>query len=343
VFTLGFQELNLRLFLHLCFMIQISKAIYTLLILTLLVSGISCSKKSNVMEEIPEPQYKTQNVVIVMVDGARYTETWGDLSHKYIPRRYEMLQQGVLCSAFSNNGTTSTVPGHIATTTGFYQQIANDGTAYPDKSSLFQHWLQTSAKDSSKAWVITTKDKLEVLSDCTDPEWKGKYRPMRDCGVAGLGTGYRNDKETFNHATATLNSNHPQLVLINFKQPDAAGHAADSAAYLKGITDTDNYIYLLWQQLQSDDFYKDKTTMIVTNDHGRHTAGHLDGYVSHGDTCEGCRHIEFFAIGPDFKKNYIAETPYEQIDITSTVAELMNFEMPDAKGKIISDIFIALH
>lgn len=324
-------------------MIRTRKIIYSFLVLALSVGAIHCSKNTDVTEEPPALKYKTQNVVIVMVDGPRYTETWGDTSHKYIPKRYQMLQQGVLCSAFSNNGTTSTVPGHIAITTGFYQKIANDGTAYPDKPSLFQHWLQTTGTDSSKAWLITTKDKLEVLSDCTDPAWKGKYRPMRDCGVAGLGSGYRNDKVTFDNAKSVLSSNHPQLLLINFKQPDMAGHARDSTGYLKGILDTDNYIYLLWQQLQSDDFYKDKTTMIVTNDHGRHTSGHLDGFVSHGDTCEGCKHIELFAMGPDFKKNYISDTPYEQIDIASTVAELMYFEMPNANGKVISDIFTELH
>jgi predicted AlkP superfamily pyrophosphatase or phosphodiesterase len=322
-------------------MIKTCKPIYAFVILAL-ISGINCSKR-NVTEEIVVPEYNTKNVVIVMVDGARYTETWGDPSHKYIPRRYEMLQQGVLYTSFFNNGTTATVPGHIATTTGVYQNIPNDGTAYPDKPSLFQHWLQSSGKDSSKAWVITTKDKLEVLSDCIDAGWKGKYRPMRDCGVAGLGTGYRTDKVTFNKAQSVLTTDHPQLLLINFKQPDVAGHAADSSAYLKGITDTDNYIYLLWQQLQSDEFYKDKTTLIVTNDHGRHTAGHLDGFVSHGDACEGCRHIEMFAIGPDFKKNYVSNTPHEQIDISSTVAELMNFEMPNGNGKVLSDIFTAIH
>lgn len=326
-------------------MIRTCKNIYAFLILALSLSAINCSKKSATTEvvPVPEPQYKTQNVVIVVVDGARYTETWGDSLHSYIPKRYEMLQQGVLCNAFYNYGTTSTVPGHIAITTGFYQKIANDGTAYPDKPSMFQHWMQTSEKDSSKAWIITTKDKLEVLSDCTDPDWQGKFRPMRDCGVAGLGTGYRTDKVTFNNATAILNANHPELVLINFKQPDVAGHAKDSTGYIKGIVDTDEYIYQLWQQLQSDEFYKDKTTMIVTNDHGRHTAGHLDGFISHGDDCDGCRHIEMFAMGPDFKKNFVSETRYEQIDIASTVAELMNLEMPNANGKIISDIFVALH
>jgi predicted AlkP superfamily pyrophosphatase or phosphodiesterase len=301
-----------------------------------------CGKKPalpEVIPVVPEPEYKTQNVIIVMIDGPRYTETWGDPSHTYIPKRYALLKEGVLCNALYNNGTTSTVPGHIAITTGFYQHIANDGTAYPDKPSIFQHWLQTYNQASSKAWVIATKDKLEVLSDCVLPDWKGKYRPMSDCGIAGLGTGQRNDGVTLKNAQSILSTNHPQLVLINFRQPDVAGHGADSAGYLKGIVDTDNYVELFWQQLQSDNFYKNKTTMIVANDHGRHTAGHLNGYVTHGDSCDGCRHIEMFAIGPDFKRNYISNVTYEQIDITSTIAALMKLEMPYANGKIMSDIF----
>ena len=90
---------------------------------------------------------------------------------------------------------------------------------------------------------------------------------------------------------------------------------------------------------KSNDFYKDRTTLIVTNDHGRHTAGHLDGFVSHGDNCNGCRHVEFFAIGPDFKQDYVSTTPYEQTDIASTIAELMGFSMPTSDGKVMRDIF----
>ncbi|MEO7801172.1 MAG: alkaline phosphatase family protein, partial [Ginsengibacter sp.] len=182
-------------------------------------------------------------------------------------------------------------------------------------------------------------DKLEVLSDCVQPDWAGKFRPSSDCGVDGLGTGYRTDKVTLDRAQTILSINHPKLVLINFKQPDAAGHAADSLAYLKGILDTDNYVDLLWKQLQSDTFYKNKTTMIVTNDHGRHTAGHLNGYVTHGDDCDGCKHIEFFAMGPDFKSNYISTTTHDQVDIAATVAKLMKIEMPFSNGKVIADIF----
>jgi len=307
----------------------LSLSLPALLILVL----FSCTK------DLPVTRYKTRNVVILMVDGARLSETWNEPSRQFIPHRAAMLANGVYCSSFYNQGTTATNPGHAAVCTGFYQNLNNGGAEYPARPSIFQYWQKTYKRPKEEAWVITTKDKLEVLTDCVDPEWKGRYRPLSSCGNNGLGTGYREDSVTFKEMKSKFSSFNVRLAIINFKQPDAAGHAADSLGYLQGILDTDNYIYQFWNFLQSNPFYKDRTTMIVTNDHGRHTAGHLDGFVSHGDNCDGCRHIEFFAMGPDFKENYTCSTPYEQIDISATVAELMGFPMPGSDGKIMRDIF----
>ncbi len=92
------------------------------LILVLFFTAVQCNKNSttqdvNVIQDTgyetqkyKTQKYKTQNVIIVVVDGPRYNETWGEPSHKYIPKRYAMLKQGVLCSKLYNNGTTSTVP-----------------------------------------------------------------------------------------------------------------------------------------------------------------------------------------------------------------------------------------
>ena len=140
-------------------------------------------------------------------------------------------------------------------------------------------------------------------------------------------------------ASDVLATDHPRLLMVNFKQPDAAAHATSYTGYLQGIVDTDNYIYRIWLQLQDDPFYKDQTTLFVTNDHGRHSSGHRDGFISHGDHCDGCRHIELFAIGPDFRKDYECSKHYSQIDITSTIAELMGFDLPGTKGKVIDAIF----
>jgi hypothetical protein len=287
---------------------------------------------------VKDTSLKTKNVVIVVVDGPRYTETWGLPTRQYIPNRAGMLRKGVLCAKFYNEGYCFTNAGHSAITTGIYQNINNSGQEYPQNPSIFQYWLKASGAASSQAWVITTKDKLEILSDCLDPEWQGKYRPMTDCGNSGLGSGYREDSTTFRKVKQALTLYHPRLMLVNFKQPDAAGHAADSAAYLQGIVDTDYFVWQIWEQIQSDPLYKDKTTLIVTNDHGRHTAGHLDGFISHTDTCDGCKHIEFFALGPDFKKNYISNIHHGQTDIAQTVAYLMGFSMPTSSGNVITDI-----
>lgn len=294
---------------------------------------LSCSK------DVPVTSYKTQNVIVVVVDGARFSETWGEPTHQYIPHRSAMLAQGVFCSNFYNNCVTSTTPGHTSICTGVCQNINNAGAEYPAHPSIFQYWLKAYKRPNDEAWIITTKDKLEVLSDCTDSKWKGRCRPMTDCGVNGLGTGYREDSTTFKSVYSKLSSKHLRLTLVNFKQPDAAGHANNWGAYLQGIVDTDEYIYKLWQKIQENEFYKDRTTMIVTNDHGRHTSGHLDGFVSHGDACEGCRHIEFFAIGPDFKQNFICDMPYDQVDINNTIAELMGFSAPTSTGKVMRAIF----
>lgn len=290
-------------------------------------------------KEVAKPIYKTKSVFIFVVDGARYTETWGDPSHQYIPYRFKLLKEGVVCNSFYNNGFTFTCSGHQAMCTGVYENINNSGNQLPTNPSIFQYWLKSSNHPTSEAWVIATKDKLEILSNCIDPLWQGKFRPSTDCGVNGIFTGYREDSVTFNHLNTIVNSHQVRLAIVNFKQPDAAGHAGDSIAYLQGIKDTDKYIHDFWKMLQNDPKYKNQSTLIVTNDHGRHTAGHADGYISHGDLCEGCRHIEFFAIGPDFKKNHTCETFYEQVDIVNTVAELLYFKIPTSTGRVMKDVF----
>lgn len=284
-------------------------------------------------------KYKSRNVILIVADGPRYSETWGYPGQTFIPKRAAMLNEGVMCSSFYNMGVTSTTPGHTAMCTGVYQNINNGGAEYPAKPSIFQYWLKANNGSSINAWVVATKDKLAVLSDCTDPAWQGMYRPSTDCGNSGLGTGYREDSTTFKNVKTILSSYHPRLMIVNFKEPDASAHGGDSTAYIQGIQDTDNYIYQIWQHLQADGFYKDQTTLMVSNDHGRHTAGYLDGFQSHGDSCDGCRHIEFFAIGPDLKKGYTCTKMHELVDIPSTIAELMGFQMKDGTGKIISDIF----
>ena len=285
-------------------------------------------------------KYHTQHVIVVIVDGARWSETWGDSNHTYIPVRANILApQGVMLNHLYNNGDTYTCPGHTAISTGRYQHILNDGSQLPDEPGLFQYFLSQTNLPADKAWVISSKDKLYVLTNCIDPQWNNQFMPNYDCGINGPFTGYREDSITMQHILQVLDTDDPNLMLINFKEPDASAHTGNWQAYLNGIITTDDYTGELWNYIQTHENYKNKTTLIITNDHGRHLNSVSNGFIDHGDGCDGCRHIEMLAMGPDFKKNQIINSTYDQIDLASTMAELLQVNMPTSNGKVIWELF----
>src|SRR5687767_8704345 len=105
--------------------------------------------------------YQTKNVIIVVIDGPRYQDTWGDGSLTRIPVMDQVLRpQGTLFTNFYNDGYTYTASGHAAITTGFRQPIENGGKEYPQKPSIFQYWLKHTGKPNTAAWIITSKGKL---------------------------------------------------------------------------------------------------------------------------------------------------------------------------------------
>ena len=287
-------------------------------------------------------KFKAENVVLLVIDGPRWTETWGDAEHKYIPHIFgDLAKEGVVYTDFKNNGPTVTNPGHAALTSGRYQMIDNAGKEFPKYPTLLQLWLKSSAQPAASAWLICSKDKLEVLANCADPEWKDKFRCSTDCGTNGLGSAYRADAKTFDAIKTILPRDHPRLAVINLMGPDANGHARNWDGYLAAIKECDGYAWDLWQLLQKDPFYAGKTAFFISDDHGRHADGHFDGFVSHGDDCPSCRHILCFAAGPDFKKNVVLDTKREQIDLAATMAAILGVKIPGSTGQFMTELMAA--
>ena len=285
-------------------------------------------------------KYITENVIILVIDGPRMSETFGDSTYKYIPNLANVLApQGVLLKNFRNNGPTYTNAGHSAITTGVYQRINNSGLELPKNPSIFQYFLKEKGLSKESAWIIASKGKLNILANTKNKKWRNQYTPSSFCGVNGFGLGYTADEKNFSDALRILGQYHPKLTLINLLEVDVNGHANLWEGYLKAIQRTDQKALELWNFIENDSIYKGKTTLFITNDHGRHSKGHKDGFVSHGDNCEGCRSIYLIALGPDFKKNSILPNRYEQIDISKTIAEMLHFNEPVSEGQIMKDLF----
>ena len=318
------------------------KKVWYFLLMVLFAAGCKSesktSKTTTNAAKAAKSGYKTENVIIILIDGPRYSETWGDPTHQYIKGLDAMSHEGIVLTEFYNDGVTATMNGHDAITTGVYEDIDNTGAEVPTNPSLFQLYLEKTKSAAADAWIISSKDKLQTLSDCKQTSYKGKYIPRTDCGTKGLASEIRDDSITYKNAVATLTAQHPHLAFISFKEPDIAGHAANWPGYLSGLKQSDHYAYALWQVIQNDPQYKDKTTVFITNDHGRNLDGAVNGFASHGDTCLGCRHIMLLAAGPDFKKDAVITGHYGLTDINATAAELLGIKT-QGKGKVIRELF----
>jgi hypothetical protein len=282
----------------------------------------------------------SRNVIIIVIDGVRYSETWGDTTFSNIPNMKIISESGILFTNFYNDGPTYTTSGLTSLTTGNYQEIDNTGLEIPKFVSIFQLWNEKYVNSYPGARIFSSKDKLSILSDCTDSTYNGLFRPQTDCGVngTGVGSGIRHDSITLTRAINVLTVEHPRLVLISFREPDYSAHQANWQVYIDGIKNTDKYVYQIWDFIEKDSFYKGTTALFITNDHGRHLDNVQDGYISHGDTCDGCKHVSLLAFGPDFSKGEIIKTNRELIDIPATIAEILRFPMPTGNGIILREI-----
>jgi hypothetical protein len=279
---------------------------------------------------------KTENVILVVIDGPRYSDTWAPKGQPYIPyMAHTLAPQGTLFTNFQNEGPTYTMAGHTALITGNYQNINNSGKEHPSKPTIFQHYLQQKELPPHKAAIITSKLKLNMLSDCRDIGWRGRFNPSVS---SGKGSTDRKDAETLEAAINTLQEKQPGLVLIQFKGPDANGHAGNWTGYLKSLQETDSLVNELWQYVQQDEHYKDKTAILITNDHGRHADGHKDGFISHGDKCSSCKHISLLALGPDFVPGAVIKEKYHQAEVPATIGRLLGIQVPTYHGSDITPL-----
>jgi hypothetical protein len=156
--------------------------------------------------------------------------------------------------------------------------------------------------------------------------------------------GVRHDALTFHCAIEHVKATRPRVVYIGFDQTDDFAHEGRYHDVLRQARQLDAFLRALWEFAQSNVPYREKTTLIVSADHGR-GSGPAE-WKNHGAKVDGAEFIWIAAIGPDTPAlgERAKISPLAQNQIAATVAALLGEDYcaatPNA-GKPIADIIAA--
>lgn len=142
----------------------------------------------------------------------------------------------------------------------------------------------------------------------------------------------RFDYLTYYLAKDYLAEKKPKVMFISFDETDEFAHEGKYREYLYAAHTIDSFIEDLWLYCQSEEQYRNKTTFIITTDHGRGDAI-KDEWRSHGQKVKDCYAIWMAAIGPDTpaKGEINSETQLFQNQIASTITELLGEKFENGK------------
>lgn len=276
-----------------------------------------------------------RHVVLVIIDGARYSETLGDSLGRYIPRMHELAQQGVVVDSMLNDSITVTARAIPAIWCGSWSipkdtMVNGYKNQYATLPTVWEYFRKSRGVDSTHALYI-----MKWLSTPWIQSFYPQYGPGYWPWYVLQGT---TDLEVWQNAKSKLQTFHPELTVLYLPDVDAAPSRGWSA-YTQAIVIADSIVGMLWDYLQSDPVYRNTTTLLVTNDHGRHLDGVQNGFVSHGDGCWGCRHIMFLGVGAGIAQGVHTSTRRRIPDITPTVGSLLQFPTPYVSGRSMAEIF----
>ena len=121
-------------------------------------------------------------------------------------------------------------------------------------------------------------------------------------------------------------------------RPTNGPTAGEYDHYLHAAQNVDHFVERLWTTLQSIRQYRDKSTIIVTADHGRGPAA--ENWCSHGEKVDSSEGIFLAVIGPDTpplgeRQNH---PPYSQSQIAGTIAALLGENIHTALPKAAEPI-----
>ncbi len=319
-------------------------------------------------------QRKTENVIVITMDGMRWQEVFGGIdsalmkNNEYakdsagLRKKYwhaDAMERREKLFPFFWNTIATQGQLHGNRWAGNKMDVANRYRfSYPGYNEIFTGYPDTAVNSNDKVWNRNV-NVLEWLN--SQPKYKGKVAAFATWDVfpyilnrqrSGLYVnadfdsfafdapefrllndmqtlttrpiGVRPDVITYLAAREYLKKFRPNVLYIAFDETDDFAHGGQYDQYLMSAHAQDAMIADLWKTVQALPQYKNKTTLLITADHGRGDLVKAQ-WRDHGEKIPEASSIWMAVLGPDTKAGgEIAEKGqlYQQ-QIAATISALL--------------------
>jgi hypothetical protein len=324
---------------------------------------------------------KTENVIIITMDGMRWQEVFGGIDSVLMNNREFSRDSAGLRKKYWDDDATARRKklfpffwNTIATGgqlygnrwIGSHMDVANRYRfSYPGYNEIFTGYPDTAVNSNDKVWNknVNVLEHINSLS-----KYKGKVAAFATWDVfpyilnrqrSGMYVnadfdsfafdmpefnllndlqtlttrpiGVRPDVITFVAAREYLKKFRPNVLYIALDETDDFAHGGQYDQYLMSAHAQDAMIADLWKTVQAIPQYRDKTTLLITADHGRGDSVKAQ-WRDHGEKIPEASSIWMAVIGPDTK--VVGEVkegkPLQQRQLATTIAALLGIDFKPA-------------
>ncbi len=234
-------------------------------------------------------------------------------------------------------------PGYSEIMTGYADTMINSNDYKPNPHVTLLEFLNQQPKYKNKvaafgAWeafdrilnekrsgipVLSAYDTAAVPSLTTEQKMvnamlKDSYRPWHEDECQDVFTHYA--------ALTHLKAKKPKVLYIAYGETDEWAHAGQYRSYLDAAHQVDAWIKQLWEYVQNDPAYRNKTAIYFTTDHGRGDAIKAE-WTSHGSSIKDASEIWFAVMAPGLpaKGEVKTDQQFYQQQFAQTIAKILGY------------------
>ncbi|MEO6233057.1 MAG: alkaline phosphatase family protein [Ferruginibacter sp.] len=145
-------------------------------------------------------------------------------------------------------------------------EYLNQLPAYKGKVAAFTSWNVFPYILNETRSKIPVNSGYEILTENAD---SSNYLINQVQENVSVKKHTRHDMLTYLGAREYIQTDHPRIMFLGLGETDESAHGGRYDHYLQQASMVDKMIADLWYYIQTDPFYKDNTTFIITTDHGR--------------------------------------------------------------------------